>query len=191
MPGIFFDAGVIKMNLNAQFSIHDIPNILKRTIIFCVFVIMLPTGICFSAEKNSNVSKEPAEDKLLIEEMMIHYDRVFQDYLKLAKEDMAEFNSTIKPLNDKVYSKSDSVNNYQLVDHLYLKTILDHTLMLDNMMELLYSKMELSFMMIVPEKQDVIKKLREKYKSQTEYEKLLKKIEDFKKSLEESEDKLH
>jgi hypothetical protein len=151
----------------------------------------LQAAICFSAEKDSNVSKESTEDKLLIEEMMIHYDRVFQDYLKLVKEDMAEFNRMIKPLNDKVYSKSDSVNNYQLIDHLYLKTILDHTLMLDNMMELLYSKMELSFMMIVPEKQDVIKKLREKYKSQTEYEKLLKKIEDFKNSLEESGDKLH
>ena len=179
------------MKVDARFSEHDILNILKKTIIFCIFFMMLQAAICFSAEKNSNVSKESTEDKLLVEEMMIHYDRVFQDYLKLVKEDMAEFNRMIKPLNDKVYSKSDSVNNYQLIDHLYLKTILDHTLMLDNMMELLYSKMELSFMMIVPEKQDVIKKLREKYKSQTEYEKLLKKIEDFKNSLEESGDKLH
>ena len=63
--------------------------------------------------------------------------------------------------------------------------------MLENMIELIYSKMGLSLLLLHPEKKDIIRSFREKYESDEEYEKLLEKISEFKKSVREAKEKIN
>ncbi len=131
-----------------------------------------------------------ADDELMLEEIIVHHDRMFKDYLGTAKDDIRNFNNMIEPLNKKIYSKGENVSNYQLVDSLYLKTIFDHVILLENMVELLYSKVGISLLIAEPGKKEILRNFREKYESEDEYRKLLKKINKFKGDIKESKEKI-
>ena len=164
---------------------------IKRLImkVFLVIIMIFACGNIHAKEKNKPVPSDLGEE-LVLEEIIVHYDRMFKDYVQTSKKDIGEFSKIIKPLKEKVYSKDETVSNYQLIDSLYLRAIFDHLVMLENMVELMYSKVGLSLLIAEPEKKEILRKFREKYESEDEYNKLLEKINGFKEDIKKSKEKI-
>jgi len=117
------------------------------------------------------------EDNLFLEEMMIHYDKLFSSYLETAGKDTEEFNRMMLPLKEKSYARQEVPSNQQLIESLYLKSILDHLILLEHLLEILHSKLGVAWLIAQPEEKPILKSLQQKYESREEYDKLLRKIE--------------
>jgi len=127
------------------------------------------------------------ENGLLMEEMLIHYDKLFEKYLEIAKKDVEELKEIVEPLKKKAHL---SEGNSALIDSLYTRAQYEHVIMLENMIELLYAKMSLTLFLEEPEKKESIEKLRKKYESKAEYEKLLEKIDAFREKIKKEKEKI-
>ena len=75
-----------------------------------VIIMVFVSGNTYAEQKEKPAGSASGE-KLVLEEIIVHYDRMFKDYLQTSKKDIDEFNRIIKPLKEKVYSKYETVSN--------------------------------------------------------------------------------
>ena len=159
----------------------------EKTSIF--FLLLCAALLCVANVRAENAGQPQAGQKngLLLEEILVHYDKLFESYLELTKKDMEELDGIVEPLKKKSYS---GAGNSELVDSIYIRAQYEHMAMLEKMIEVLYAKLSLMLFIIEPEKKELIERFRKKYESEAEYGKLRLRIDEFMEKINKEKEKI-